>query len=272
VARLCRLIDAAESPPSLAALAAHAGMSRFHLHRLFVAQTGLTPHAWARARRAEKLRSALAAGASVTDAMHDAGYGSSSRLYEGNDLGMTPSRYRAGGEGSDIRFAIAGTSLGALLVAAGERGICAIALGDDPDALASALQQRFARARLIAGDSGFDHLVARVITLVEAPGMGHDLPLDLRGTAFQRRVWIALQAIPPGCTLSYRELAERIGAPRAVRAVAAACAANELAVAVPCHRVVRSDGGLAGYRWGVARKRALIDREAPARDAGTGQD
>ena len=266
VADLCRLIEAAEGIPTLGALARHAGLSAFHLHRVFKAATGLTPHAWARARRAERMRSALARGGSVTDAIHDAGYGSGSRFYETSSslLGMKPAHYRAGGVDASIRFAIAQCSLGAILVAASERGVCAISIGDDPDALARTLQDRFPRARLSGDDPAFAQQVAHIVALVEAPKIGLALPLDLRGTAFQQRVWQALRAIPPGRTLSYTELATRLGMPKSVRAVASACAANTLAVAVPCHRVVRSDGTLSGYRWGVERKRALLDREADA--------
>lgn len=263
VAALCRQIDDADTLPSLDALAASAGCSRFHLLRVFRAHTGLTPRAWAAARRAERLRERLADGASVTEAIVDAGYGSTSRVYEksARPLGMTPRRYRAGGADTDIRFAIAQCALGALLVAASPQGVCAIALGDDADALARELQDRFPQARLSGDDADFARVVAQVVGFVEAPRIGLALPLDLRGTAFQQRVWAALRAIPPGQTLSYAELAQRIGAPAAVRAVASACAANTLAVAVPCHRVVRTDGSLSGYRWGVARKRALLDRE-----------
>ena len=174
---------------------------------------------------------------------------------------MTPTSFRAGGAGMEIRFAVGECSLGSILVAASERGVCAILMGDDPDALARDLQDRFQRADLIGGDAGFEQFVAQVVGFVEAPGRGLDLPLDVRGTAFQQRVWQALREIPAGATASYSEIARRIGAPQAVRAVAGACAANALAVAIPCHRVVRNDGGLAGYRWGVERKRALLDRE-----------
>ncbi|MBP6096685.1 MAG: bifunctional DNA-binding transcriptional regulator/O6-methylguanine-DNA methyltransferase Ada [Methyloversatilis sp.] len=264
VAAACRLIDAGDPPPTLEALARHAGLSVFHLHRVFKAVTGLTPQAWARARRAERLREGLARGASVTGALLDAGYGSPSRFYEHADhtLGMTPGRYRAGGTDTDIRFALGQCSLGAILVAESPRGVCAIALGDDPDALLRDLQDRFPCARLIGADAAFEERVAQVVGFIEAPRIGLGLPLDLRGTAFQQRVWQALRDIPPGHTLSYTELAARIAMPKAVRAVASACAANTLAVAIPCHRVVRSDGALSGYRWGVGRKRALLAREA----------
>lgn len=263
VASLCRLIDDAETPPSLADLAQHADMSPHHVHRLFKRVTGLTPRAWAAARRAARLGQRLADGASVTTAIVNAGYGSTSRVYArpARPLGMTPGRYRDGGRDEDIRFAIAQCALGALLVAESARGLCAIALGDDADTLARALQDRFPQARLTGDDAAFAQRVARVAAFVEAPDGGLDLPLDLRGTAFQLRVWHALRAIPAGTTLSYAELARRLGTPKAVRAVASACAANMLAVAVPCHRIVRTDGRLSGYRWGVERKRALIERE-----------
>lgn len=264
VARLCRVVEAAEDMPTLDELARQAGVSAGHLHRLFKAVTGLTPRTYAAARRAERLRAGLAQAATVTDAIYDAGYGASSRFYEQSAavLGMSPSRYRDGGAGAEIRFAVGQCSLGAILVAASAQGVCAITLGDDAEALVRELQDRFPRATLDGGDAAFAQLVATVVGFVEAPKLGLELPLDVRGTAFQQRVWQALRQIPPGARLSYRELAERIGAPRAVRAVAGACAANAIAVAIPCHRVVRGDGSLSGYRWGVERKRALLEREA----------
>lgn len=264
VAALCRLIEQAEPVPTLAQLARHAGLSAGHLRREFKAVTGLTPKAYATAQRAQRLRAGLAHGGSVTDTIYAAGYHSSGRFYDNANqvLGMTPTRYRRGGEDTAIRFAIGDCSLGAILVAASERGVCAILIGDDPEALARDLQDRFPRAELIGGDAAFEQRVATVVGMVEAPRLGLDLPLDLRGTAFQQRVWQALRQIPPGATASYSEIARRIGAPKAVRAVAGACAANALAVAIPCHRVVRSDGNLSGYRWGVERKRALLEREA----------
>jgi AraC family transcriptional regulator of adaptative response/methylated-DNA-[protein]-cysteine methyltransferase len=239
-------------------------MSPYHFHRTFRKITGVTPRQYAAAHRAQRVRRALDRGRTITAAIHDAGYGSSSRFYEQSNalLGMTPRDYRAGGVSAEIRFAVGQCSLGALLVAASERGVCAIALGDDPDALARGLQDRFPRARLIGGDRRFERLVATVVGFVDAPATGLDLPLDVRGTAFQQRVWRALCAIRPGRTATYAEIARRIGAPKAVRAVARACAANALAVAIPCHRVVRSDGGLSGYRWGVERKRALLRKES----------
>ncbi len=263
VAAACRLIEASEEEPSLDALAASAGMSRFHFHRVFKAQAGVTPKAYAGAVRAARVRAGLAQGAPVTDALYAAGFQSSSRFYAGADamLGMAPARFRSGGAGEEIRFAVAACSLGAILVASTGRGICAILMGDDPEALVHDLQDRFPKARLVGADAGFERTVALVVGFVEAPRLGLDLPLDVRGTAFQQRVWEALRAIPAGVTVSYTELAQRIGSPNAVRAVAGACAANPVAVAIPCHRVVRNDGGLSGYRWGIARKRALIDRE-----------
>ena len=266
VATLCRRIEQADAAPTLDALAAAAGMSPFHLHRVFKAVTGLTPRAYAAAHRARRVRSELHRADSVTDAIYEAGYNSNGRFYAEADklLGMTPSDFRAGGTNTEIRFAIGQCSLGAILVAASPRGICAILLGDDPDALARDLQDRFPKASLIGADAAFEATVAQVVGLVEAPRLGHDLPLDVRGTAFQQRVWQALREIPAGQTASYAEVAQRIGAPTSMRAVAQACGANALAVAIPCHRVVRSDGALSGYRWGVERKRSLLDREAQA--------
>lgn len=267
IAAACRRIEGATEPPSLAELATQVGLSTFHFHRLFKAATGLTPKQYADAHRAGRVRDALSrADAKVTDAIFDAGFNATGRFYEqaGAVLGMTPRQYRAGGVDARIAFAIAQTSLGALLVARSARGVCAISLGDDPDALLRELQDRFPRAELVGGDAGFERLVAQVVGLIAQPGIGHDLPLDVRGTAFQQRVWQALRRIPPGQTASYADIAARIGSPKAVRAVAQACAANTLAVAIPCHRVVRSDGALSGYRWGVERKRALLARESDA--------
>ncbi|MDN3519421.1 bifunctional DNA-binding transcriptional regulator/O6-methylguanine-DNA methyltransferase Ada [Aquisalimonas lutea] len=264
VEALCRIIETAERQPTLAELAERAGWSPHHLHRTFKAVTGLTPRAYGAAHRAGRVQQALVRNGSVTEAMYEAGYSSSGRFYAESDgiLGMTPGRYRAGGRGVEIRFAVGACSLGAILVARTERGICVVSLGDDPDRLVRDLQDRFPAATLVGGDAAFEQEVAQVVGLVEAPGVGLELPLDIRGTAFQRRVWAALQEIPPGETRSYRQIAEHIGSPGSARAVAGACAANPLAVAIPCHRVVRNDGGLSGYRWGVERKRALLDREA----------
>jgi AraC family transcriptional regulator of adaptative response/methylated-DNA-[protein]-cysteine methyltransferase len=264
IAALCRHIERADQAPSLDELARIAGLSPFHLHRVFKAATGVTPRQYAAAHRGRRVRAALDERRTVTEAIYDAGYNSSGRFYDdaAGLLGMTPSRYRAGGVDAVIRFAVGECSLGSILVAATDRGVCAILLGDDPDALARDLQDRFPRARLIGGDRDFERVVAEVVGFVEHPRLGLDLPLDIRGTAFQQRVWQALREIPAGRTTSYSDIAQRIGAPRSVRAVAQAIAANRLAVAIPCHRVVRNDGALAGYRWGVERKRALIAREA----------
>ncbi len=263
VVKVCRLIERAETMPSLASLAAQAGLSAHHFHRVFKLATGLTPKGYAAAQRAQRVRKALGRGSKVTAAIFDAGYNSNGRFYEKSNalLGMTPATFRAGGANTAIRFAVGECTLGAILVAASERGVCAILMGDDPNALARDLQDRFPRANLIGGDHKFERMVAKVVRFVEAPARGLDLPLDVRGTAFQQRVWQALQKIPAASTATYSEIAQRIGAPKAVRAVAGACAANALAVAIPCHRVVRNDGGLAGYRWGVERKRALLERE-----------
>ncbi|WP_234421641.1 bifunctional DNA-binding transcriptional regulator/O6-methylguanine-DNA methyltransferase Ada [Parazoarcus communis] len=264
VADLCRMIDAADSPPKLAELADHAGLSASHLLRVFKSVTGLTPAGYAAGRRAQRVQARLRACSNVAEALFDAGFNASSRFYENADalIGMTPTAFRAGGVDTEIRFAIGECALGAILVAASRRGVCAILMGDDAAVLARDLQDLFPQAELIGDDPGFDRLVARVIAFVEAPRLGLDLPLDVRGTAFQQRVWQTLREIPAGTTLSYAELAERVGTPRGARAVAGACAANVLAVAIPCHRIVRTDGSLSGYRWGVERKRTLLAREA----------
>ena len=266
VARACRLIDEAEEAPSLDDLAAAAGVSRFYFHRVFKEIVGVTPKAYAAARRRARVQNALREAPNVTAAIYEAGYNASSRFYDNVEakLGMTPSAYRKGGQDSVLRFAVGKCSLGSILVAATDKGVCAIQLGDDPDALVRDLQDRFPKARLIGADPDFEQLVGRVIGFVEAPAQGLELPLDVRGTAFQQRVWQALREIPAGSTASYAEIARRIGQPTAVRAVAQACASNAIAVAIPCHRVVRNDGALSGYRWGVERKRALLEMEAAA--------
>jgi AraC family transcriptional regulator of adaptative response/methylated-DNA-[protein]-cysteine methyltransferase len=264
VAELCRLIENAEQVPSLKRLASYSGLSTYHIHRVFKAVMGLTPKAYATAHRAKRIRAELDRSGTVTEAIYQAGYNSSGRFYEKSNqiLGMTPTDYRSGGAHSKIRFAIGECSLGSILVAASERGVCAILMGNDPDKLAKNLHDRFPQANLVGGDAMFEQLVAKVVGFVEAPGLGLDLPLDVRGTAFQQRVWQVLQKIPYGKTASYAEIAKCIGAPKSVRAVAKACAANVIAVAIPCHRVIRKDGGLSGYRWGVGRKRALLKKEA----------
>lgn len=267
VARACRRIEEAEAMPALNDLAEAAGMSPFHFHRVFRKVTGITPKAYACAHLAGRVASGLQDAGSVTEAVFEAGYNSSSRFYakSAKRLGMTPTAYRKGGVGTRIRFAVAECSLGSILVAATDKGVCAILLGSDPDALARDLQDRFPEAEFSGGDATFERWVAEIVGFVEAPGRGLDLPLDIGGTAFQQRVWTALRAIPVGTTATYAEIARAIGEPAAVRAVAQACGANRLAVAIPCHRVVRSDGSLSGYRWGVERKRDLLAREGAVR-------
>jgi AraC family transcriptional regulator of adaptative response/methylated-DNA-[protein]-cysteine methyltransferase len=264
IASACRLIESSETPPRLELLAKHVGLSTYHFHRVFKAATGLTPKGYVAAHRVNLVRKSLNKSDTVTGAIYDAGYNSNSRFYETSNqvLGMTPSNYRAGGDQTDILFAVAECSLGSILVAQSGRGICAIFLGDDPDSLVRELQDQFPKANLIGGDAGFERLVAKVVGFVEAPALGLDLPLDVRGTAFQQRVWQALRKIPAGATASYADVAKLIGAPNSARAVAQACGANTLAVAIPCHRIVRNDGALSGYRWGVERKRALLEKEA----------
>ncbi|MEO6597385.1 MAG: bifunctional DNA-binding transcriptional regulator/O6-methylguanine-DNA methyltransferase Ada [Planctomycetota bacterium] len=263
VAKACTLIDEAAEPLSLAQIAESVELSPHYFHRLLKKATGLTPKAYALAGRATRLREGLTKAATVTEAFHGAGYGSNGRFYEASTgvLGMSPTHYRSGGLQEVLTFAVGQCSLGAILVASSATGVAAILLGDDPEPLVRDLQDRFPRARLIGGDAAYEQLVAQVVGLVEAPAHGLALPLDVRGTAFQQRVWLALREIPAGETQTYSSIAQKIGAPRSVRAVAGACAANAHAVAIPCHRVVRHDGGLSGYRWGVERKRELIDRE-----------
>lgn len=266
----CRAICEAGEALPLKELAASVGMSPFYFHRIFKQITGLTPKAYASARRAEKVRAVLPLRPTVTEAIYDAGFNSSSRFYADTSkrLGMTPTAYRKGGAGVTLRFAIGESSLGPILVASSDKGVCVISMGDDPDLLVRDLQDRFPKASLIGGDAGYESVVAKVVGLVEAPGTGLDLPLDVRGSTFGLRVWKALQEIPAGQTATYAQIAASIGRPTAARAVASACAANPLAVVVPCHRVVRSDGSLSGYRWGVERKRTLLEREkAQARAA-----
>lgn len=268
VSAACHLIERSEEIPSLSELASTARLSPSYFHRIFKAITGLTPKGYATALRDNKVRVKLGRSVTVTGAIYDAGFNSGGPFYAKASamLGMTPTEYRAGGANAAIRFAVGECSLGSIMVARSDKGVCAIAIGDDPQILVRDLQDRFPRAELIGGDANFEALVARVVGLVETPAIGLDLPLDVRGTAFQRRVWFALRDIPAGMTVTYADIARAIGAPKAVRAVAGACAANTLAVAIPCHRVVRSDGALSGYRWGVERKRALIEREARVAD------
>jgi AraC family transcriptional regulator of adaptative response/methylated-DNA-[protein]-cysteine methyltransferase len=263
VAQACRLIEQSEEIPNLDGLAEAVGMSPYHFHRVFKAHTGLTPRKYAAAHRSRRVRNELTECGTVTEAIYGAGFNSNSRFYEssGEVLGMTPTTFRAGGSGASIRFAIGESWLGPILVAASDKGVCAILLGADPDDLARELQDSFPNAEIIGSDADFERYVAMVVGFVENPSIGLDLPLDIRGTAFQQRVWEALRRIPAGSTASYAEIAQHIGEPQAVRAVAQACRANNLAVAIPCHRVIRTDGKLSGYRWGVERKDRLLRRE-----------
>jgi AraC family transcriptional regulator of adaptative response/methylated-DNA-[protein]-cysteine methyltransferase len=294
VVRACRVIEESETPLSIKELSSRVGMSPCHFSRVFKKTTGVTPKEFAIGKRAERLRNGLGGGLPVTRAIFDAGYGSSSRFYGGDAgrLGMTPARYKSGGAGLVLRYALGKTSIGWLLVAAaetagngaaaraareggagnpaaaqdakpGERtGVCAVELDDEPEELLRRLSARFPNARLKKDENGLGEWVERLVSYIEVPRAALSLPLDLRGTAFQERVWRELRRIPPGATASYGEIARRIGAPKAARAVAGACASNPAAVAVPCHRAVRGDGEMGGYRWGLERKRALLAREA----------
>ena len=265
VAVACRTIEFADEPPRLAALAASAGLSPHHFHRVFKRVAGVTPKAYADAHGQQKLQDSLSAGAGVTEGLYPAGSNSSGRFYgvSAGLLGMKPSVYRDGGHDEVIWHAVGACSLGSVLVAATAGGVCAILLGDDTDSLVDEFETRFPKATLGEPDPGFTDLVEQVVAFVDNPSGTGDLglPLDIRGTAFQRRVWEALQKIPAGKTASYKDIAIRIGSPKAVRAVAQACRSNALALAVPCHRVVRSDGGLSGYRWRIDRKRRLLSQE-----------
>jgi AraC family transcriptional regulator of adaptative response/methylated-DNA-[protein]-cysteine methyltransferase len=262
----CAQIEAAEGAPDYAGIAQAAGFSRHHFHRAFKRIVGVTPGAYRKSLRERRAVAALQEGTSVTEAIYDAGYGSASRFYETlvPKLGLKPGAYAKAGAGEVIRFAVGECSLGSILVAATAKGVCAIELGGDPQALVDGLQQRFRKATLIGGDAGFEEIVAAAVGLVEDPSRGLGLPLHVRGTAFQLKVWEALRAIPPGKTATYKEIAEKAGAPAAVRAVGGAIASNKIAIAIPCHRVIRTGGALSGYRWGVERKAALLERERKA--------
>ncbi|MEA2735849.1 MAG: AraC family transcriptional regulator, partial [Humisphaera sp.] len=260
VTKACKLIEAADETWDVDTLAAAVGMSASHFHRVFKLQTGLTPKAYATAHRARRVRDELTHGESVTSAIYNAGFNSNGRFYATSmkTLGMKPSTFRAGGAGATIRFSVGECSLGSILVAVSEVGICAISLGDDPEELVKWLQDRFRKAEFIGGDKEFEKLVGRVIAFVERPAIGLKLPLDVRGTAFQQRVWQKLSEIPCGTTRTYSDIAAELGKPKSTRAVGQACGANPIAVAIPCHRVVRTDGSLSGYRWGIARKAKLL--------------
>jgi AraC family transcriptional regulator of adaptative response/methylated-DNA-[protein]-cysteine methyltransferase len=270
IEKACALLRTSETMPTLAELADVAGISRFHFHRVFKQITGATPRDYARTHRLGRFADQLQTGQPIAEAIYASGFGSSSRAYEAapSGLGMTPGARRRGGTGQTIRFVTVATPIGWALVAATRRGICMTALADDRESLVAALRQRFPAAELLAEDTGLRDWADRIVRFITAPDRSLDLPLDIQGTAFQTRVWRALQKIPLGKTASYTEIAAALGQPNAVRAIAQACAANKLAVLVPCHRVVRSDGDLAGYRWGVERKRALLaaERDAAARE------
>ncbi|MGE4421857.1 MAG: bifunctional DNA-binding transcriptional regulator/O6-methylguanine-DNA methyltransferase Ada [Pseudodesulfovibrio sp.] len=270
VAAACRAIERALAddapPPSLEDLAREAGLSPSHFQRLFKARTGITPKEYAQAVRDERVREALAEGQSVTEAIYAAGFGAPSRFYEhaGRTLGMPPAAYRRGGKGLAIRFATADCFLGLVLAGFTDLGVCAIEFGDSREDLVKALRKRFPEADLRDAQNELAPLLAEVAAFVRRPDQGLDLPLDIQGTAFQQRVWRELARIPAGETRTYTDVARALDAPGAVRAVAAACAANPLAVAIPCHRVLRKSGALAGYRWGLDRKRQLLEMEGKA--------
>jgi len=266
IEKACALLRTSETIPSLGELAAAAAISRFHFHRVFKQVTGATPRDYARTHRLGLLAQRLDAGEKVTEAIYASGFGSSSRAYEAAPaaLGMTPGARRRAGDGETIRYVTVATPLGWALVAATGRGVCLTALGDDRERLAAMVRERFPAALLVAEDAALKDWAEQIVRFITDPGQTPDLPLDIRGTAFQTRVWRALQRIPLGRTATYAEIARALGQPKAVRAVAQACAANNLALLVPCHRVIREDGDLAGYRWGLERKRALLEREREA--------
>jgi len=267
IAKACALIEAAEDKPDFNEIAQAAGMSRHHFHRIFKQTAGVTPGAYFSALKKRRALGGLGRNSTVTETIYEAGYGSSSRFYEAcaSGLGMKPSVIAKGGAGEIIRFAVGACSLGSVLAAASSEGVCAIELGDEPERLIEAFQNRFPNAELKKGDADFERIVAEVIGLVEEPGRAFKLPLHVRGTAFQEKIWRILRTIPLGETMTYAEVAAKAGRPGAVRAVANACASNKLAVVIPCHRVVRTGGALSGYRWGVERKEALLEREGAGR-------
>jgi AraC family transcriptional regulator of adaptative response/methylated-DNA-[protein]-cysteine methyltransferase len=268
VAKACKLMVEAGEPLSLETLAEAIGMSPWHFHRVFKSMTGLTPKAYAAAHRAKRMHEELSRPGTVTSAIYNSGFNSNGRFYAVSNqrLGMKPMKFKAGGQGATIRFAAGECSLGSIVVAASDLGICSIALGNDPNTLVRELQDRFPNAKLIGGDRQFERMIARVIAFVENPSAGLELPLHVQGTAFQQRVWKALCGIPCGATRTYSEIAQALGQPNGARAVAGACAANSLAVAIPCHRVVRTNGSLSGYRWGIERKEKLLQVEGALGD------
>lgn len=265
VTQACRTIESAEEPPTLSELAAAAKLSSFHFHRIFKSITGVTPKAFANAHRTQRARERLKTDLTVTESIYASGFNTASRFYEcsGQTLGMTPTAFRSGGDTIELRFAVGECSLGAILVAASEKGICAVSLGDNAEALVQAFLNDFPNADIKGGDPQFEEWVAGVVALVETPAEKRDIPLDILGTAFQQKVWQALREIPIGTTRTYSEIAIAVGLPGGARAVARACATNRVAVAIPCHRVVRIGSALSGYRWGISRKAELLRREKP---------
>lgn len=263
IVHACRLLEQDKTPPKLIDLANEAGLSPYHFHRVFKKIIGITPKQYASTHRSERLKRELAAGRSVTDAIYSSGYSSNSTMYTQSQqrLAMKPKEYRKGGAGLSIRYGIAECRLGWILVAATDRGVCAIEFADTPDELPSMIRNRFPQAEIVEGEQSFSVLLHDVIQFIDSPRRENQLPLDIQGTAFQQQVWAILQEIQPGETLSYTEVAEKLGRPEAIRAVARACAANKIAVAIPCHRVLSKAGKLCGYKWGIERKEKLLQNE-----------
>lgn len=267
IEQACRFIEENKGDVSLTRIAEHIVASPYHFHRLFKSVMGITPKSYANAYRQQLIKKALTENKSITDAIYQSGFNANSRFYENATaiLGMTPTSWRTGGENIVIFFAIGLCSLGNILVAQSDKGICAITLGDDPEILLAELQKQFPYAELVGANKEFEQIIAQVVGFIELPKQPLSLPLDIQGTVFQQKVWQALLEIPFGCTMTYQEIADKIGSPKAYRAVANACAANKLAVAIPCHRVIRQNGELSGYRWGIERKAKLLKRETQNR-------
>ncbi len=264
ITQICRSLEDADPLPKVEVLAKQVGFSPSYFYRVFKSVTGVTPNAYINALKNRRFVTNVENSKSTTEAIYQAGFSSNSRFYETSNarLGMNSQEYRQGGKGQRIHFAVGESALGAILVAQTLKGICAILIGDSPEKLVIDLQDQFPHADLIGANPQFESTIAQVIGFIEQPNIGFNLPLDIQGTAFQERVWQALREIPPGKTVSYSELAQMIGSPQSARAVARACASNHIAVAIPCHRVIRSDGALSGYRWGIERKKQLLDLES----------